>query len=84
MQWMPNQQYLGVPPKDQLIMKFDQDGKALQLWTFPLGVEGKERPGEVDALHGIAVDSGGNIYVGDILGKRAQKFVRVDGITASQ
>jgi hypothetical protein len=26
-------------------------------------------------LPGIAVDSQGNIYAGDIIGKRAQKFV---------
>jgi hypothetical protein len=29
-------------------------------------------------VHCIATDSKGNLYVGDIKGKRAQKFVRQD------
>jgi hypothetical protein len=30
----------------------------------------------VNWLHALALDSQGNIYVGDIIGKRAQKLVR--------
>jgi hypothetical protein len=40
-------------------------------------VDGRERPGECNWAHGIAVDSCGNLYVGDIAGRRAQKFVRL-------
>jgi len=69
---------LGVPPKDQVVVKFTTEGRAVELWTFPLGVEGKERPGELDWVHGIALDSRGNVYLGDIMGKRAQKFVRLE------
>jgi DNA-binding beta-propeller fold protein YncE len=31
-------------------------------------------PGEFDQPHGIAVDSHGNVYVGENGGKRVQKF----------
>ncbi len=65
----------GCPPRDQLIMKFDTDGKLLQLYTFPKGEDGKEKPGELNWVHCIAVDSKGSVYLGDIIGKRLQKFV---------
>jgi len=32
------------------------------------------KAGELDWVHGIAVDSQGNLYLGDIQGQRAQKF----------
>lgn len=67
---------LGVPPKDQVFMRFNTDGKLLQLWTVPKGEDGHERPGDCNWLHCLAVDSQGNLYAGDIMGKRAQKFVR--------
>jgi len=67
---------LGCPPKDQMFMRFDTEGKALQLWTVPKAEDGKERPGECNWVHCVALDSKGNIYAGDIIGKRAQKFVR--------
>lgn len=77
MPWRPEDQLLGCPPKDQLVMKFDTSGKLLQLWTFPKGEDGKEKPGELNWLHAVAVDAQGNLYVGDIKGRRAQKFVPV-------
>jgi len=67
---------LGCPPKDQMFMKFDASGKVLQIWTIPKGEDGKEKPGELNWVHGIALDSKGNIYAGDIVGGRAQKFVK--------
>lgn len=75
MPWRPEDGFLGCPPKDQLIMKFDTTGRVLQLWTFPKGEDGKEKPGELNWLHAIAVDAQGNLFVGDIKGQRAQKFV---------
>ncbi|HXG10289.1 MAG TPA: peptidyl-alpha-hydroxyglycine alpha-amidating lyase family protein [Gemmataceae bacterium] len=75
-QWRETDSNLGVPPKDQLFMKFNPDGKLLQLWAVPKGVDGLEKPGELNWVHALAVDSHGNIYAGDIVGKRAQKFVR--------
>lgn len=77
MQWRPEDNDLGCPPKDQVFMKFNTEGKLLQLWTVPKGADGSEMPGECNWVHSIAVDSQGNLYVGDIMGKRAQKFVMV-------
>jgi NHL repeat len=65
---------VGIPPKDQLIMVFTGDGRAIQLFTFPKG----QHPGELDWVHGLAVDRRGNLYLGDIQGRRAQKFLRLE------
>jgi DNA-binding beta-propeller fold protein YncE len=64
---------VGIPPKDQLVMMFTPDGRVTQLWTFPKG----QGPGELDWVHGLAVDRDGNLYLGDIQGRRAQKFLRL-------
>ena len=63
-----------TPPPDQLLIKLSPDGKVrlrvpLQQTTVAPG-----NPGEVDWVHCIAIDSKGDIYLGDIQGKRAQKF----------
>ena len=76
MQWRETDNTLSCPPKDQVFMKFDTSGKALQIWTVPKGEDDEEQPGELNWVHGIAVDSKGNIYATDIIGERAQKFVR--------
>ena len=75
MQWRDEDTNLSVPPKDAVVMKFDPTGRALQLWTVPARVKGPTKPGECSWIHGIAVDSKGNLYVGDIMGQRAQKLV---------
>lgn len=75
MVWRQTDSVLGCPPKDQLFMKCSTEGKLLQLWTVPKGDDGKEQPGELNWVHSLAVDEAGNIYAGDIVGKRAQKFV---------
>jgi hypothetical protein len=74
MQWRKEDSALGCPPKDQIFMKFSPQGKLVQLLTLPKGLDGLERPGEVNWVHCIAVDSRGNLYLGDIIGRRAQKF----------
>ncbi len=79
MPWYKNLPNLSCPPKDQLFMRFDTSGRLRQLWTVPKGKDGQERPGELNWVHGIAVDSRGNIYATDIMGQRAQKFVRQAG-----
>jgi len=76
MRWQKDQGHLGCPPKDQLIAKFDTHGKMLQLWTMPKCADGKEKPGELNWVHGIALDKQGNLYLGDINGQRLQKFIR--------
>ena len=51
----------------------DSGGKVLARW----GGESSREPGRFVAPHGIAVDSRGDVYVGEVLeGKRVQKFVR--------
>jgi hypothetical protein len=75
MQWRKEDSALGCPPKDQVFMKFTPGGKLVQLFTLPKGLDGLERPGEVNWVHAVAVDSRGNLYLGDIIGRRAQKFV---------
>ena len=77
MQWADPAMPLSCPPKDQVIMRFNTSGKLLQLWTFPkTAVDGEEQPGELNWLHGMALDSKGNIYATDIIGQRVQKFVK--------
>jgi hypothetical protein len=73
--WYRNGQYPEI--KDQAFMRFSRDGKLRQVWTIPLGVKGKTKPGDGIGVHCIAEDSKGNLYVGDIYGERAQKFVPV-------
>ncbi len=63
--------------KDQLFMRFSPNGKVRQVWTIPLAVKGKEKPGDGRGIHCIVQDSKKNLYVGDIYGERAQKFVPV-------
>jgi DNA-binding beta-propeller fold protein YncE len=65
---------LGVPPKDQLVMVVTPEGRVKRLWTFPKG----SHPGELDWAHAMAVDQRGNLYLGDIQGKRAQRFLRLE------
>jgi len=80
MPWRDDEKYPGAPlscpPKDQLAIKFNAAGRPLELWTIPKGIDGQEQPGDVNWLHALAVDSQGNLYLGDIIGQRAQKFVR--------
>jgi len=72
--------------KDQILMRFTTTGRTVQTWTLPLGDIGTNKdmpdtsrlkPGETVGAHCIAQDSKGNVYVGDIYGERAQKFVPV-------
>lgn len=68
----------GLPPKDQIVVQFNTSGKVLARLVIPKGADGKERPGEVNWLHAAVPDSKGNLYVGDIRGKKAQKLVKQD------
>lgn len=78
----------GVYPeyKDQLFARFSTNGRIRQTWGLKLGDIGTDKdhpdvsrlkPGETVGAHCIAQDSKGNVYVGDIYGERAQKFVPV-------
>jgi streptogramin lyase len=63
-----SQAMLATPPKDQLFMKLDTEGRLKQLWTIP---------GEVSWLHSIAVAPDGSIYFGEVQAKRVQRFMPV-------
>jgi hypothetical protein len=76
MTWRKEDRHLSCPPKDQLLVRFDTTGRVLQLWALPMGNVGKELPGELNWLHGVAVDSHGDLYVSDIIGQRTQKLLR--------
>jgi len=79
--WRDDEKWLGSPPRDQLIMKFNTAGKALRLWAVTRGIDGKELPGDGFKYHQLALDSKGNLYVADLTGKRIQKFITVKGNT---
>ncbi len=74
MRWSYEDSALGCPPKDQVVMMFAPTGRLMHLATFKKGLNGLERPGELNWVHCIGVDSKGNLYMGDIHGRKAQKF----------
>jgi DNA-binding beta-propeller fold protein YncE len=51
------------------VAKFDKDGHFIKSW----GSRGSE-PGQFNSLHGIVLDSQGNVYVADAGNKRIQVF----------
>jgi len=63
-----NQVNLATPPKDQLFMKLDTQGRLKQLWMIP---------GEIGWIHSIAVAADGSVYVGEVRGNRPRRFVPV-------
>ncbi len=82
--WKRNEAYPEY--KDQLFLRFTPKGRVDRMWTIPLGDIGEDKdnpdtsrlkPGEAVGVHCIAEDSQGNVYIGDIYGERAQKFVPV-------
>lgn len=61
-----------VPELQARVTILDSDGKVIGQW----GGEEDQSPGGFVAPHGIAIDSHGDIYVGEVLeGARIQKFV---------
>lgn len=66
---------LQVDPPDQYVLKLTAAGRIAARWDFPKGQDGQERPGELNWVHCIALDSTGALYLGDIQGKRLQRFV---------
>jgi len=79
MRWPKGDGAFGYPPKDQIFVRFNTDGKVMQIWSVPSApAEGQAKPGEGALIHGFGVDSKGNVYVGEISSKRTQKFLRVE------
>ncbi|HCO96572.1 MAG TPA: hypothetical protein DIU00_21975 [Phycisphaerales bacterium] len=67
-------EHIVIPPLDQVLMKLNLKGEVLLQVPLPKTAVPPGKSGELDWVHGIAVDSQGNLYLGDIQGKRAQKF----------
>ena len=67
--------WIVTPPMGQLLVKFDTNGNALLRVPLPMPAEAGPKPGDIDWVHCIAVDSKGRIYLGDIQGKRVQRFL---------
>jgi DNA-binding beta-propeller fold protein YncE len=65
-----------LPPPDEVLVKLDLEGKILSRVTLEKTSAPPGKSGELDWVHAIAFDSKGNLYLGDIQGKRAQKFIR--------
>lgn len=66
-------EYASLPrTNDNIIMKFNPQGRVLLNWTFTTG----DLPGEFGEIHGLAVDSKGNVYASEVgQTTRVQKFV---------
>lgn len=64
-----------LPPPDQLLMCFGPEGQVLTRVPLVKTAVPPGKPGELDWVHSIAVDSQGAIYLGDIQGKRVQRFL---------
>jgi hypothetical protein len=67
-------EHIVLPPPDQVLMKLNLKGEVLLRVPMSKASVPPGKPGQIDWVHGIAVDSKGNLYLGDIQGKRAQKF----------
>lgn len=78
--WRDDEFTLDTPPHDQLLYRFDLDGRLLQLWQTPKG----DGPGQQRWAHAVAVDSNGRLYCGDLDALRAQRFLRVPAAAGSQ
>ncbi len=68
-------QWSVLPPQDQLLMKLNLKGEVLLRVPLSKTAVPPGNVGEVNWVHGIARDSQGNLYLGDIQGSRAQKFL---------
>jgi hypothetical protein len=64
-----------LPPPDQIVLKLNRKGKVLQRVPLTMTTDTPGKPGELNWVHGIAFDSKSNLYLTDIQGYRAQKFV---------
>ena len=69
-------EWIVIPPSDQIVMKLSNKGKVLLRAPLRKTKVPPGKLGEVNWVHGIALDSQGNLYLGDIQGGRAQKFSR--------
>lgn len=61
------------------ILKYDLNGKLMSAWgTFGAA------PGQIWGVHGLSVDSEGNLYTASVFGGKAQKFRPRKGVDPAQ
>ena len=73
--WVANDAMVGIPPKDQIVVRMTTDFRVLNWWSFPFQPEtAKFKPGDLNWVHAITVDAEGNLFLGDVQGNRIQKF----------
>src|SRR5579862_4911841 len=58
----PRAAALATPPKDQVVMKLDTEGRLKQMWVVPKGENGKEKPGDLNWVHSMSVGPDGSLY----------------------
>ena len=62
--------------QDQIAVKFNPEGKILQMWAFPTCARSERHvPGKMNMLHGICADAQGNLYLGEAFNPGPQKYV---------
>lgn len=64
-----------LPPPDQVVLKLNRKGEVLMRVPLTMTTAPPGKPGELNWVHGIAFDSKSNLYLTDIQGHQAQKFV---------
>ena len=73
----------GKMTQDQIVVKFNADGKILQMYGFPTVERGTAQvPGKLNMMHGMAVDPQGNLYLGEAFNPAPQKWVRSTDLRA--
>jgi DNA-binding beta-propeller fold protein YncE len=68
-------EWIVLPPSDQVVMKLNQKGEVLLRVPLRKTIVPPGKSGELNWVHGVALDSQGNLYLGDIQGGRAQRFL---------
>jgi hypothetical protein len=65
----------GQLQQDQIAVKFNPEGKILQIWSFPTCPRSDRHvPGKLNMLHGICADAEGNLYLGEAFNPGPQKY----------
>jgi DNA-binding beta-propeller fold protein YncE len=64
-----------LPPPDQVVMKLSRRGQVIARVPLTVTAATPGEPGGLNWVHGIAFDSYGTLYLTDIQGHRAQKFI---------
>jgi len=65
----------GKLQQDQIAVRFNPEGKILQMWAFPTCPRSDRHvPGKMNMLHGICPDAQGNLYLGEAFNPGPQKY----------